>query len=113
MHEYDFIYKTSSPKYSQSNGTAEAAVKIAKNILKKCDDINLGLLAYRTTPLENGYTPAEIMYSRKIRFSLLILSKMLGSFIKHKEILPRENKRKERQERDYNSRHRVKELSQL
>lgn len=51
--EYDFKHITSSPKYSQSNGAAEAAVKVAKSIIKKCkDDVNLGLLAYRTTPLE-------------------------------------------------------------
>ncbi|XP_011859446.1 PREDICTED: uncharacterized protein K02A2.6-like, partial [Vollenhovia emeryi] len=50
---YDFKHITSSPKFSQSNGAAEAAVKIAKNIIKKCDDVNLGLLSYRTTPLEN------------------------------------------------------------
>lgn len=73
--EYDFEHITSSPKYSQSNEAAEAAVKIAKNILKNVkmiyilckDDIHLGLLAYRTTPLENGYTPAELLFSRKIR----------------------------------------------
>ena len=29
---------TSSPKFLQSNGAAEAAVQIAKNILKKCED---------------------------------------------------------------------------
>lgn len=111
--KYDFLHVTSSPKYSQSNGAAEAAVKIAKNIFKKCDDISLGLLAYRTTPLENGYSPAELMFSRRIRSSLPTLNKNLGTFSKHKEILLQERKRKGKQERDYNRRHRVKELSQL
>jgi hypothetical protein len=37
--EYDFEHVTSSPKYSQSNGAVEAAVKIAKNILKNAKRI--------------------------------------------------------------------------
>lgn len=93
---------TSSPKYSQSNSAAEAAVKIAKNILKKCDDISLGLLAYRSPPLENEYFPAELMFSQRIRSSLPTLSKNLGSFVKHTEITLREKGRKEKQERNYN-----------
>lgn len=32
---YDFIHKTSSPKFPQSNGQAERAVGIVKNILQK------------------------------------------------------------------------------
>lgn len=83
--DYDFEHVTSSSKYSQSNGEADAAVKTAKSILKKCkNDINLGLLAYRTTPLENGFTPAELMFSRKIRSRLPTLPKKLDSFKEHK-----------------------------
>lgn len=43
-NEYEFRHVTSSPKFSQSNGAAEAAVKIAKSILKKSKDTYLGLL---------------------------------------------------------------------
>ncbi|XP_018403210.1 PREDICTED: uncharacterized protein K02A2.6-like [Cyphomyrmex costatus] len=112
--EYDFEHITSSPKYSQSNGAAEAAVKIAKNILKKCkEDVNLGLLAYRTTPLENGYSPAELLFSRKIRSRLPILPDKLGSFKEHCKVSKKETERKDKQERDYNRRHRSKPLSIL
>lgn len=76
--KFDFVHVTSSPKYFQNNGIAESAVKIAKNIIKKNDDINLGLLAYRTTPLDNGYTPAEL-FSWKIRSLLPILPTKLGT----------------------------------
>ncbi|XP_033214084.1 uncharacterized protein LOC117171140 [Belonocnema kinseyi] len=58
--DFYFQLKTSSPKYSKSNGQAKSAEKIAKDIIKKCEDISLGLLAYRTTPLENSYSPAEL-----------------------------------------------------
>ncbi|KAJ8887322.1 hypothetical protein PR048_013537 [Dryococelus australis] len=45
--EYGFKHCTSSPKFVQSNGQAENAVKIAKKIFSKSNDPNLGLLAYR------------------------------------------------------------------
>ena len=55
--EYGFTSVTSSPYYSQGNGTAQSAVKVAKNILKKSvhEDPYLSLLAYRNTP-QQGYT---------------------------------------------------------
>lgn len=112
--EFDFEHVTSSPKYSQSNGAAEAAVKIAKGIIKKCkEDVNLGLLAYRTTPLENGFTPAELMFSRKIRSRLPMLPNKLESFKDHKKVIGKEKDRKGKQERNYNRRHRSKKLSKL
>ena len=55
---YDFQHVTSSPKYSQSNDGVESAVKIAKNIIKKSKDLYLGLLACRSAPLENRFSPA-------------------------------------------------------
>ncbi|UYV78284.1 hypothetical protein LAZ67_16000816 [Cordylochernes scorpioides] len=48
--QYGFTHVTSSPRFPQSNGMAEAGVKIAKLILKKNQDPSLGLLEYRSTP---------------------------------------------------------------
>ena len=93
-NEFDFKSVTSSPKFSQSNGAAEAAVKIAKSILKKCKDISLGLLAYRSTPLENGFSPAELLFSQNIRSRVPILPKNLGTFIQHDEISLKEKKKR-------------------
>ncbi|UYV77512.1 K02A2.6-like [Cordylochernes scorpioides] len=62
--QYGFTHVTSSPRFPQSNGMEEAGVKIAKLILKKNQDPSLGLLEYRSTLLENGYSPAELLMGR-------------------------------------------------
>nr|XP_012234887.1 PREDICTED: uncharacterized protein LOC105679434 [Linepithema humile] len=111
--DFDFKHITSSPKYSQSNGEVESAVKVAKMILKKCTDVSKGLLSYRSTPLHCGYSPAELMFSRKIRSLVSMLPAKLGTFIKHKKLTKFEKANKDKQENNYNKRHRVKKLSQL
>ena len=63
---YDFVHTTSSPRYPQSNGEAERAVRTIKALLKKADDPLLALLAYRSTPLKNGYSPAELLMCRRL-----------------------------------------------
>ena len=56
--EEGFIRVTSSPRYPQSNGKAERTVQTVKAMLKKSVDPYRALLAYRTTSLEFGYSPA-------------------------------------------------------
>ena len=59
---------TISPTYSQSNGLAEKAVHIVKNLLRKECNLNEGLMEYRNTPINNfPYTPNEMLFSRQIR----------------------------------------------
>ncbi|GBN07179.1 Uncharacterized protein K02A2.6, partial [Araneus ventricosus] len=53
-NSYGFRHILSSPKFSQSNGLIEAAVKTVKARIKKYRDKYLALMAYRATPLENG-----------------------------------------------------------
>ena len=92
---------TSSPGHSQSNGAAEAAVKVAKNMMKKClhakEDPYLGLLNLRNTP-EEGMTssPAQRIMGRRTKTALPATYKLLqptaGDFIKQEKNLL-ENKR--------------------
>ena len=42
-----FTHRTLSPRYPQSNGVYERAVKTIKGLLKKCEDQCETLLAYR------------------------------------------------------------------
>ncbi|GBM16018.1 Uncharacterized protein K02A2.6 [Araneus ventricosus] len=63
---YVFTHISSSPKFSQSNGLIEAAVKAVKARIKKSRDPYLALMAYRATPLENGFSPSELLMDRRI-----------------------------------------------
>lgn len=78
LMNFDFIY--SSPRFPQSNGLAEKAVHIAKNMLKKANNgnIDLALLDYRSTPIPGlGLSPAEMLMSRKLRTKLPIHERKL------------------------------------
>ncbi|XP_049268628.1 uncharacterized protein K02A2.6-like isoform X1 [Rhipicephalus sanguineus] len=83
---YDFTHVTSSPHYPQSNGLAEKGVQVVKRILKKTadsgDDFWLGLLAYRSTPLEDGRSPGELLQGRRLRANLPDFSAVTATDVK-------------------------------
>ena len=51
------------------NGEAERAVKTIKSLLGKEED---PLLFYRAAPLQVGYSPAELLMSRRLRTNIPI-----------------------------------------
>ena len=75
--EWGFQHSTRSPRYPQANGEVERAVKTVKNILKKEQDPTKALLAYRSTPLASGYSPAELLMGRKIKSTIPIIPQHL------------------------------------
>ena len=82
MSAYEFEHLTSSPRYPQSNGKVENAVKIAQSILKKARDAgsdpNLSLLDYRNTPAEGvGSSPSQRLFGRRTRTLLPTSSRLL------------------------------------
>nr|CAI5842741.1 unnamed protein product [Callosobruchus analis] len=115
---HDMAYRkklevTSSPHWPQSNGSVERAVKTAKLTIKKNknDDLYLALLAYRSTPLECGFSPSELLFNRKLRSNLPQLPSLLEKQVnvnmcKSKEI-------KHKQVSCYNKRHNAKDMSPL
>lgn len=113
---YGFVHITSSPKYPQSNGEAESAVGVAKKILSKTSDPNLGLLAYRATPLESGFSPAELLFGRKLRTTLPVIATSLEPQWNPdmlRSVRHRDGILKERSKHNYDKRHGAKELEPL
>ena len=72
--EWGIEHRMSSPYYPQSNGLAENGVKIVKRLLRNAadrgEDAYLALLAHRSSPLDCGKSPAELLFGRKIRTHL-------------------------------------------
>ena len=57
--KYKFHHITSSFYWSQSNGSAEAAVKSAKHIILTAEDVDLALLSvHNTPPAGHTFSPA-------------------------------------------------------
>lgn len=79
--EWKFNHKTSSPYHPSGNGLAERGVQIAKNILKKCahdgSDELMALLNYHNSPRGDLGSPAQRIYSRRLRTLLPVKSKSL------------------------------------
>ncbi|GJQ78656.1 hypothetical protein Trydic_g11759 [Trypoxylus dichotomus] len=95
---YNFKHVTSSAYFPQSNGAVEAAVEIAKLLLKKNDGIYLALMSYRATPLECGFSPSELLMSGKIKTLLPILPSKLEEVMVTKDaFLKKEEQRKDKQ----------------
>ena len=79
--EWNFVHTTSSPHYPQSNGLAEKSVQTVKRLLCKAKDSEAdfyqSLLVYRTTPLECGISPAQLLMGRRLRSNLPIQENLL------------------------------------
>ena len=83
-NKWKFNHVVSSPGNSQSNGQAEATVKIVKNIMKKSlknsEDPYLGILNYRNTPTVGMSTsPAQRLFNRPTKTLLPITQDRLKS----------------------------------
>ena len=93
---------TLSPRYPESNGLAEATVKMTKAMIRKQvetkQDITEGLLIIQNTPLQCGYSPAQYLMGRRLRDNLLCMPPW-------NSVTPKRDLTKERyvQERHFNN----------
>ena len=112
--DYGFTHVTSSPCYPQGNGAAERGVRTMKTLLGKSEDPYSALLAYRATHLENGYSPAELLMSRKLRTTIPMIQKKLSPCLPRKSLVKeKEEKIRERQQKNFNNHHRARQLGSL
>ncbi|UYV77528.1 K02A2.6-like, partial [Cordylochernes scorpioides] len=112
--EWSFKHITSSPKFPQSNGFIGAIIKNIKQSFKKEEDCYLTLQAYRTMPLESGYSPAELLMGRRLRTSVpAIESSLMSRYLDSEALQEREKRRVINQKRLYDKRHDVHSLPPL
>lgn len=112
--EYQFQHITSSPYYPQSNGEAERAVGTIKRLLNKEKDPYLAILSYRSTPLQNGFTPSELLMNRKLRTTVPITRGQRKPKVPDQQSLrAREEEIKRNQKKNFDSRCGVRDLPKL
>ncbi|XP_033099379.1 uncharacterized protein K02A2.6-like [Anneissia japonica] len=102
---WNFKHTTSSPHHPASNGQAENAVKIVKTMIRKVkdsgEDLHLALQVYRSTPLEHGVSPAELLFNRKIKSNLSIKHTLLNPKLGGKQTQIIKKKLKQQQKRNF------------
>lgn len=110
--DYGFDHLTSSPRFPQSNGEAERAVQTVKNLLEKEDDPYVALLVYRTTPLQIGFSPAELLMSRKLRTTIPTTRESRKPQIPNEKIIrERDENSKKQQKCNFDTNHGVRPLT--
>ena len=111
---YGFKHITSSPHYPQGNEEAERAVKTVKGLLRKSGYPYFSFLAYRLIPLECGYSPSQMLMSRTLRTTLPgTREQRIPKVIEISSLKEKDEQIKERQKRNYDQRHRTRDLLPL
>ena len=89
-------------------------MKTIKGLMKKSEDQYETLLAYRATPLSNGYSPADILMGRKLRTTVPVVPSSLDPQWSHfQEARKAQCESKQRQKKAFDKRHRVVDLRPL
>ena len=65
--DYNFAHVTSSPRYPRANREVERAAHTVKSLLCRNQDCYPALLTYRSSPLQNGFSPSELLMARSLR----------------------------------------------
>ena len=101
---------------SLSTGKVERAVQTIKALLKKADDPLLALLAYRSTPLKNGYSPAELPMCRWLHTTVPVVPEQLQLRMPDYSLLARREREREmriQQKHTFDQCHKTRRLDPL
>ena len=89
-------------------------MRTIKNILDKAKDPYLDLLAYRSTPLRNGYSPSELLMNRRLRTTVSTLEYNLHPSVpNYVQLRAMEQRDKQKQKTNFDRRHASRPLQQL
>ena len=92
----------------------ERAVRTVKNLLKKEEDPTKALLAYRATPLANGYSPAELLMGRKIKSTIPTMPYHLKPQLPNRDSFKeKEEAYRLKQKKNFDDRHKAQTLTPL
>jgi len=114
--EYDFVHVTSSPKYPRADGEVERAVHTVKALLRKNEDPYPALLAYRSTPLQNGFSPSELLMGRHLRTKVPAMPSVLKPNVQdtdRQRVQLREDKYRSKQQIYHDKQHQARALPPL
>ena len=103
---WEFEHVTSSPRYPQSNGKAENAVKTVKRLFSKCQETGQSefraLLDWRNTPTEGiGTSPAQRFLGRRCKTLLPMTGSLLEPRYPTRDDARAINSQKRRQQHYY------------
>ena len=81
--QWEIDHCTSSPYLPRSNGMSERGVQSSKQLIKKgidsSQDFYQSLLILRSTPLQCGLSPAQLIMGRRIRNNLPLYDNLLNT----------------------------------
>ena len=81
-----------------------------KSLLNKEKDPYLAILSYRSTPLQNSYTPAELLMNRKLRTTVPMTREQRKPKVPDQQSLKaREEEIKSNQKNNFDSRRGVRD----
>ena len=111
---YNFEHVLVSPKHSQANGEAEAAVKTVKSLWRKNENNNKALLDYRATPIPGiGLSPSQLCMGRRLRTTLPIAPGLLKPETYNAQEIKRSFKKAKDKQKYHYERHGTRELPLL